>query len=214
MSKPYPSRHPPSPCLYEWRDHRRFRHSRGGSQHAPTSTAKPQPWASIRETRAPSLTSPRLRPTLRKRQRAGAERLPLSCRRKRNPLRQRPVHRHPRPQRRDQHRADTVFACRGRAWLGVDQQRLTDVIPGKRDLLVVRIIGGISSSQVTGAIYYRNRQSGDTQCEIINQTCTPAGSPSCPQAPDVKTPCLQYMNPSDTTNVHNLGSFTQGWPVQ
>src|SRR3984885_4465326 len=82
--------------------------------------------------------SARLGPALGESQGAGAERPALALGGKRAALRLNSIDRQACPERRDQHRADTVFACRGRAWLGVDQQRLTDVIPGKRDLLVVR----------------------------------------------------------------------------
>jgi len=79
--------------------------------------------------------------------------------------------------------------------------------------LGVRVIAGISNGQLSGYIYYRNRQSGETQCEVIEETCTPPNTPGC-ITPDVKTPCLQWLDPSDTADVHQLGSFSQGWPVQ
>src|ERR1700733_6836676 len=82
--------------------------------------------------------SARLGPALGERQGAGAERSALALGGKRAAFRLNAVDRQACPERRDQHRADTVLACRGWSWLRVDQQRLTDVIPGQRDLLIVR----------------------------------------------------------------------------
>src|ERR1700722_11924578 len=86
----------------------------------------------------PPKVSARLGPAFGESQGAGAERSAFALGGKRTALRLNSIDRQACPERRDQHRADTVFACRRRAWLGVDQQRLTDVIPSKSDLLVVR----------------------------------------------------------------------------
>ena len=79
----------------------------------------------------------RLGPAFRERQRAGAERTALA--------RQRPglaggldaVAGKRAPERRDQQRADPVFAS-VLAGAGVDQQRLADIVPGQADRLVMR----------------------------------------------------------------------------
>ncbi|MFM8314492.1 MAG: hypothetical protein ACKOA8_09425, partial [Deltaproteobacteria bacterium] len=82
------------------------------------------------------------------------------------------------------------------------------------DDLVVRAIGTTSSNTFYGTLYYRLRQSGDTACKQVTQTCTSTWNgttftvPCPPQFTyDSVTPCRNYMNPSNS-QVKNLGNFS------
>lgn len=65
-----------------------------------------------------------------------------------------------------------------------------------------------------GIIYYRIRQSGETQCLKQKVTCIdPWTGQQLPDSfcqyttPDIVTPCRNYMNPGDS-NVKTMGTFT------
>ena len=92
--------------------------------------------------------------------------------------------------------------------------------------MVIRVMGSINNGTLDGNIYYRMRQSGDTECENVTVTCEPDGyiyattgrgvrqligfhsrdDGQCNTNYDTVTPCQQYI---DTTNsqVKQLGSF-------
>jgi hypothetical protein len=79
------------------------------------------------------------------------------------------------------------------------------------------IVGSVDSNQnINGTIYYRIRQSGETECENITVTCTPetnepnGTTPTCGGVTPNPVPlCEQYMSQSST---QILGTFTAPLP--
>jgi hypothetical protein len=85
--------------------------------------------------------------------------------------------------------------------------------------LSFRVVAGISGDDfVSPRIYYRVRQSGETQCQKVTYTCQAFypdgrpyyGSPNCPMPPPADTTaatCKTYMNLGNTA-VKQLGTFS------
>ena len=80
-----------------------------------------------------------------------------------------------------------------------DSQRL-DIIFAD-DEFALRAVGALSIDDLTGVIYYRLRQTGDTQCKKF--ICTGWG---CPTSQDLASICRTYMNTTDA-HVKELGTF-------
>lgn len=74
--------------------------------------------------------------------------------------------------------------------------------------LVFRTQGTISNNSLSGTIYYRLRQSGDTECLPETTTCV-GGTSGCGivTPPDPAPACETYMTPG-ATGVKSLGTFT------
>lgn len=62
-------------------------------------------------------------------------------------------------------------------------------------LFSLRIAGSIVNNQLYGAVYYRVRQNGETQCWPLNNPFA-----------DTATPCINYMNVNNS-QVKKLGTF-------
>lgn len=72
--------------------------------------------------------------------------------------------------------------------------------------LSLRVLAAMTSAdQVFGRIYYRVRQSGETQCQKVTVTYCPPGQTCTP--PDTATPCRKYME-LNNSSVKDLGSFS------
>ena len=86
--------------------------------------------------------SARFGPAFAERQGAGAERTAFAHAREGLSLGLDAVHRQPRGQAGDQHRADAIGPAVGAlVRIGVDQQRIADVVPGQRDRFVEGVDG-------------------------------------------------------------------------
>ena len=86
------------------------------------------------------------------------------------------------------------------------------------DQIVVRAVGLINSTSTLNAtIYYRMRQTGDTECEAISYTCHDQHGNVVPVSdcypagpPDTVAPCENYMggsSPATKAGVNVLGTF-------
>src|SRR5215213_9204239 len=83
--------------------------------------------------------SDRFGPAFREGQRRGRERPSLALPRPGPPLGLDAVADQTGAERRDQHGADAVAPVGNLVRLRVDQQRLTDIVPGQRDILAMRL---------------------------------------------------------------------------
>jgi hypothetical protein len=79
------------------------------------------------------------------------------------------------------------------------------------DQVVVRATANQSGDTLSGALYYRVRQSGETQCEKVVVTChdqygNTVDPSHCPPPPDTVAPCRQYMDVSQSS-VKLVGTY-------
>jgi hypothetical protein len=81
----------------------------------------------------------------------------------------------------------------------------------------IRIVAGLNGDTLSGSIYYRIRQTGETQCFATAVTCNYTGTPPanysnyCPYpTPDTSAACRNYMN-TGLAAVKRLGTFNSSY---